>query len=268
LNPNFGQLSYIQWEGNSNYNSLQLRVDKRLGHGLDFQGSYTYSKAIDDADGSGGQFANQAGGANLQNAYDTHADRARAQFDLRHNLALSATYQFPRANNLKGFASTLVNGWEANAILTAHSGYPFTVYIGFDRANQGSLGAVSERPDLAPGRSASSAVTGNPSHYIDATAFVLQPVNTLGNAGRDILTGPGLVTFDLGLFKNTHVFTERLNIQFRAEIFNLFNRTNFANPLDTSVFSSAAGTVPGDFGQIVSTTTPSRQIQFGLKFIF
>jgi hypothetical protein len=180
---------------------------------------------------------------------------------------MSATYQLPRANSLRGIVSTLVNGWETNAILTAHSGYPFTVYIGFDRANQGSLGAVSERPDLAAGRSASSAVTGNPSHYIDPTAFVLQPVNTLGNAGRDILTGPGLVTFDLGLFKNTNV-TERLKIQFRAEIFNLFNRVNLANPLDTSVFSSASSSIPGDFGQIVSTTTPSRQIQFGLKFIF
>jgi hypothetical protein len=141
------------------------------------------------------------------------------------------------------------------------------VYIGFDRANQGSLQAVSERPDLAQGRSAASAITGDPNHYIDPTAFVLQPVNTLGNAGRDILIGPGFVTFDLGLFKNTHV-TERLNIQFRAEIFNLFNRVNLANPSNTTVFSNASGSVPGNFGQIVSTTTPARQIQFGLKFIF
>lgn len=267
LNPNFGQLSYISTEGNSSYNALQVRIDKRFSHGLDVQGSYTWSKAIDITDAADGLFTSSAGGGRMQNSYDPSDDRGRAGFDARHNLVISATYLLPRAEKLHGLASKLVNGWETNAILTARSGYPFSVFIGFDRANEASAGGLAQRPDLVPGRSFSSAVTGDPNRYIDPTAFMLQPENTYGNAGRNILTGPNLITLDMGLVKNTRA-TEKLNIQFRAEFFNLLNRANFANPTNTTIFTDATGAVSGSFGQITYTSTPSRQIQFGLKFVF
>ena len=130
---------------------------------------------------------------------------------------------------------------------------------------------MAQRPDVVSGRTAESAITGDPNHYIDPTAFQLQPAGFYGNAGRNILTGPDLKTFDLGLFKNTMI-VERVRVQFRAEIFNLFNRANFALPDNQTIFTNVDaqgnGIVPGNFGQITRTNTTSRQIQFGLKFIF
>ena len=129
----------------------------------------------------------------------------------------------------------------------------------FDRANDASADNVAQRPDVVPGRSYESAVTGRVDQYIDPTAFQLPPENSYGNSGRNVLEGPGLVTFDLGLFKNTNI-GERVRLQFRAEAFNLLNKTNFATP--STLTSNSTG-----FG-VFTSTFPPRQIQLALKLYF
>jgi hypothetical protein len=266
LNPTLGAIREIFWDGNSNYNALQLRLDKRFSHGLSFQSSYTWSKAIDDASTTETAFSNTPPGARLQDAFNTKGERGRSAFDTRHNFVTNVTYEFPRYN-LKGAADTIVNGWELTGILTHRTGFPFSVFLGFDRANDASIDDVAQRPDIVPGRTAESAITGNPNAYIDPTAFRLPPAGTYGDAGRNILEGPGFTTFDLGVYKNTTLF-EKIKFQFRAEFFNLFNHANFAIPDNVVVFTSDQSTVPGNFGRITRTTSTSRQIQLGMKFIF
>jgi outer membrane receptor protein involved in Fe transport len=267
LNPNLASIRHMFWDANSTYNALQVKLDKRYTHGLDFQASYTYSRALDDASDTETTFANQAPGARLQDSFDTRSERGLASFDVRHNFVFSATYELPTNKSFKGITDKLLNGWETTAILTAHSGFPFGLFLGFDRANDASADNVAQRPDIVPGRSYGSAITGKVERYVDPSAFQLPPENSYGNSARNPLIGPGLATFDLGLFKNTDV-TEGFKIQFRAEAFNLFNRANFAIPEDLVIFPDSSGVVPGNFGRITRTSTSSRQLQFAIKFVF
>ncbi|HWP43974.1 MAG TPA: TonB-dependent receptor, partial [Blastocatellia bacterium] len=267
LNPNFAAIRHVLWDANSNYHGLQLKLEKRYSRGLDFQVSYTWAKSIDDASSVGGEFGSQPPGSREQDAFNSRAQRGRSAFDIRHNLVVSGTYEFPTSQSFQGLADKLLNDWQMTGILSARTGFPFNPILGFDRANDASADNVAQRPDVVPGRSYESAVTGRVEQYVDPTAFQLPPANSYGNSGRNVLEGPGLVTFDLGLFKNTSV-GERVRIQFRAEAFNLFNRANFAIPDNFTIFVDANGTVPGNFGRITRTTTTSRQIQFGLKLIY
>jgi hypothetical protein len=267
LNPNLGAIRHIFWDGNSNYHALQLKVEKRFSQGLDFQASYTWSKAIDDASTTESAFSNTAPGARLQDSFDTRSERGLSAFDLRHNFVLSATYELPRISRFRGVADKLLNGWETTGILTTHSGFPFSLFLGFDRANDASPDDVAQRPDVVSGRSYQSAITGDPNGYVDPTTFQMPPAGNYGNSARNGLIGPGFTTFDLGFFKNTKV-KEKLKVQFRAEAFNLLNHTNFALPDNLVIFPSATGVVSGNFGRITRTASSSRQIQFGLKLLF
>jgi hypothetical protein len=267
LNPNLAAIRNIGWDGNSNYHSLQLRTEKRFSRGLNFQTSYTWSRAIDDASTTESAFSTVAPGSRVQDAFDSSAERGRANFDATHNFVAAATYEFPRNTSLTGVADKLLNGWEMTGLLTARSGFPFGLFIGFDRANDASADDVAQRPDVVPGRSYESAVLGRVERYVDPTAFQLPPEGSYGNSGRNVIEGPGFVTFDLGLFKNTQV-SERVRLQFRAEAFNLFNHANFAAPDNLTLFVDEQETVPGNFARITRTTSTSRQLQFGFKLIF
>ncbi|HWP43474.1 MAG TPA: carboxypeptidase regulatory-like domain-containing protein, partial [Blastocatellia bacterium] len=145
--------------------------------------------------------------------------------------------------------------------------------LGFDRARNGIDNVQSQRPNVAPGRDYSSAVTGNPDRFVDPTAFELQPAGFYGNAARNALTGPDLRVFDFSLIKRTPI-TERVNTEFRAEVFNIFNHTNFSPPdaasrvIFNGVDAAGRGVVPASFGQLTRTSTSSRQIQLGLKIIW
>jgi hypothetical protein len=268
LNPNFATIRHKLWDGNSNYNALQLRAEQRFSRGLAFQASYTLGKAIDDASTStGGEFSTQPAAARQQDSFDSRSERSRSNFDVRHTFVLNGTYEIPANKNLLGITDKLLNGWQVTGILTTRTGFPFHPILGFDRANDASATEIAQRPDVVPGRSYESAVTGRVEQYVDPTAFQLPPENSYGNSGRNVLEGPGLATFDLGLFKNTMI-GERVRLQFRAEAFNLFNHANFAIPDNFTIFENANATVPGSFGRINRTTTTSRQIQFGLKLIY
>ena len=145
------------------------------------------------------------------------------------------------------------------------SGLPFTPQLSYNPSNDGdSRNPV--RPSLNPNFTG-SIVEGGPGEYFNPNAFIQPLANTYGNAPRNFRQGPGLATTDFSVAKN-FLFTERFNLQFRAELFNIFNRTNFNNP-NPVVFTSATTVLPSaTAGVITSTSTSSRQVQFGLKLLW
>jgi len=193
-------------------------------------------------------------------------------FDVRNRFSFSSTYELPLGsgkalfNGATGLANTLVSGWQLNAIIGLQDGFPFTPLLGFNRSRDGNTN-FPDRPDIAPGRKIDDSIYENnsPNQWFDPSVFSLQPAGTYGNAGRDILESPGLVSVDASLFKTTYI-TERLNLQFRAEFFNLLNRTNLAIPSTTVLTTS--GDPASSAGRISRTATQSRQIQFGMKLSF
>ncbi|MBI2822910.1 MAG: TonB-dependent receptor [Acidobacteria bacterium] len=267
FNPAFGSIDLRQFDTNSSYDSLQVRANKRFSGGLQLQGAYTYAKNLDEAIG---QEAFSGGGwdAVSMDPFDRSRDRGRSSWDLRHNFVFNFSYDLPFGANRRGAASWLLSGWQTHGILNLNSGVPASVTVSFNRSrnlNTPSVAAPVERPDLKPG-STNNPVRGGADQYLDAAPFQLHEAGTLGNVGRNTVTGPGLATFDLSLLKKIRT-SEQSQVQFRFEFFNLFNRANFNLP-NGSVFTSAAGVPSGSFGRITSTRTTSRQIQIALKFLF
>lgn len=158
----------------------------------------------------------------------------------------------------------ILGGWSANGILTAQTGFPFTPQLSYNPSNNGDT-RNPVRPFINPDFNG-SVIIGNPSQWFNPAAFLQPPPNSgfYGNVSRNSLTGPGLATWDQSFVKNTRL-RESLDLQFRAEIFNLLNRANFNTP-NLIVFTPSG--VSGTAGAITSTSTSSRQIQFGLKLLW
>ncbi len=242
LVPNFFQLSNYQTTDNSSYQALQVNANKRMGYGLTFLGSYTWSHSID-----GGSipvnFLNPNSEAIFpEDKNNLRLDRGNSAYDVRHRFVLSALYELPFFKSSGGFARRAVGNWQVNGILTWQSGFPFTV---LDTSDPNRDGQPTDRPNqignpFGPG-------TRTPQKWFDATAFVHPPSGTDGLVGRNSLTGPGISNLDFSLFKNFAV-TERQNVQFRAEFFNLFNHPSFDIPVND--FNSPA------VGQIHNTRLP------------
>lgn len=250
-NQAFNDIDLLESRGNSNYNSLQAHFQQTLRGGLSLLGSYTFSKSIDDGSG----FFSTAGDANYPQD-DRHAnlERGLSDFDVRQRFTLGYSYDLPTG---KG---RLRAGWRTTGIWTFQTGEPFTVDLltGKDNSNTGisTLGfGANDRPNLL--KNPSLAQPG-PDGWFNTAAFALSPFGTFGNAGRNILTGPGLQTVNLALLKDTALL-ERKTLQFRAEIFNSLNHPNFNLP--DNFFGSPT------FGKIESARDP-RRIQFGVKFLF
>jgi Carboxypeptidase regulatory-like domain/TonB dependent receptor len=280
LNPNFGGMQVTAFNGDSYYNGLQLSATKRYSAGLQLQLSYTYSKSTDTASATESVYTNGVLGGDFQDPLAPASDKGLSDFDIRHNFVANFLWELPFgkgrrfANNKSGAADKLVTGWGVGGILNLRSGFPFTVTLGgLDRARNGIDNLQTQRPNLAPGRSFESAINGDPSGYIDPTAFVLQPAGFYGNLGRNTLQGPNLRSFDFSLLKKTRI-TERINTEFRGEFFNIFNITNFSPPIGdrrmvfNGVGPTGMGVVPGNFGQLTQTSVSARQIQFGLKILW
>jgi hypothetical protein len=161
--------------------------------------------------------------------------------------------------------NTAIANWQISGIETLVSGLPFTPQLSYNPTNDGdSRNPV--RPSLNPAFTG-SIIEGGPGQYFNPNAFIQPLANTYGNAPRNFLQGPGLATTDFSVAKK-FLFTERFNLQFRAEVFNIFNRTNFNNP-NPVVFTSATTVLPSaTAGVITSTSTSSRQVQFGLKLLW
>jgi hypothetical protein len=243
--PHLANITAIRWDGYSVFNGLTLRAEQRLSHGLAFSGSYTLSKAIDDASDPGATSFE----TNLpQDVRNMAAERAPASFDHRHRFVGSATWAVPPIGGAFG------SNWRVNAIVNIQSGAPFTVNLGTDRANIGS--GPAQRPDVAGDANTGGARTAE--QWFDTAAFSLPEAFTFGNSGRNTVRAPGYANVDASLQKDV-VLARGARLELRWEMFNLFNRVNFDVP--NRVFGTS------NFGRIFSAQ-PARQMQFGVKMQF
>jgi hypothetical protein len=263
--------------GTASYNALQVDVNHRFSQGLSLRGVYTWSKALDDGDSLNQTTAGNAPGL-ISNPYDIKADWGPATYDVRNLAVISAVYELPIgrgrrfAGNLNGLSNALAGGWSVNSIVLLQSGFPFTPQLSYNPSNDGDT-RNPVRPYINPNFKG-SIITGNPNQWFNPNAFLPVPTNSgfFGNLGRNTLTGPGVATWDFSAVKDIPL-KERLNLQFRAEIFNLLNRANFNTPnlivfTPTSLVSPTVINPSGTAGAISSTSTTSRQVQFALKLLF
>ncbi len=287
-NPNWTTISYRTANSNSWYNSMQFALNRRFGNGLQFQSSYTWSKSIDQIENQLG--SDQVAGEAAGQTDPTHpyVDQGLSGFNTTQNWRFNAMYHAPSIRS-GGFAGALLNGWWFSGIESLQSGFPFTPCLQTNQSLSGNGGgsACLDRPNLNPGRTDSNITSGTtagcpgvaagqqlgtPNLYFDPCAFSLQPLGFLGTAGRNILTGPGFANLDFSIVKDTHLphMGEQGALQFRAEIFNIFNRANFGfspiNNADRVVFAGAVANPAA--GVLIQTANPSRQIQLALKLIF
>jgi hypothetical protein len=258
----FDDINILESRASSNYHSLQARFQQQLSGGLSLLSSYTWSKSIDDASG----FFTSAGDPNFpQDSFNTRAERGRSNFDVRHRLSVSYAYDLPfgrgrafLAND--GWLSQLLGGWQTYGIVTLQTGRPFTVALLPEIDNSGtgrsSLGfGANDRPNIVGDPQLSNRT---PEQWFNPAAFAFPARGTFGNAGRNILEGPGYANVNASLLKNTYL-SESVNLQLRAELFNLFNHPNFNLP-DNFLGSPT-------FGRITSAREP-RHIQFAVKLLF
>jgi hypothetical protein len=254
-------------EGISSYHGLEVDVNRRLGRGLQFRGAYTLSKTLDDGDNMNTSVATNSP-AFVANPLQPKSDYGRASFDVRHAAVINATYDLPfgrsDAAHGKQWVEWLIGNWQLSGIQTLQSGLPFTPQLSYNPSNDGDT-RNPVRPSLNP-NFAGQVIQGGPNGYFNPSAFVQPLPGTYGNAGRNILQGPGLVETDLSLTKKFS-FSERWNMQFRSEFFNVFNHTNFNIP-NPVVYASATGGPSPTAGVITATSTTSRQIQFGVKLMW
>ncbi|HWZ26781.1 MAG TPA: carboxypeptidase-like regulatory domain-containing protein [Verrucomicrobiae bacterium] len=254
-------------EGISSYHGVAADVNRRFGHGLQFRGVYTFSKALDDGDNMNTSVATNSP-AFVANPFQPKADYGRASFDVRNSAVINATYDLPfgagDTSREHPWLQRLIGRWQLSGIQTVQSGLPFTPQLSYNPSNDGDT-RNPVRPSWNPNFTG-PVILGGPNQYFNPNAFTQPLPGTYGNVGRNVLQGPSLVETDLSLTK-TFPFSERLNLQFRSEFFNIFNHTNFNVP-NPVVFASATGGPSATAGLTTATTTTSRQIQFGLKLMW
>jgi len=265
-NPNLANTTTWLSEGVSSFNALELDLSHRFSHGFQLRAAYTFSKSLDD-----GTAWNSSVGANAPGFVmypgNPKWDWGLSTTDVRNVAVINATYDLPIGSGkqflsrAKGWREKLASGWTLTGIETIQSGFPFTPQLGFNPSNNGdSRNPV--RPSWNPAFSG-NVIEGGPSQYFNPNAFVIPVAGTYGNVGRDTLIGPGMAGLDLAALKKTAI-SERLQLQFRAEVFNVFNRANFGTP-NPVVFASASAAPATTAGLITSPAGTSRQIQLGLS---
>jgi hypothetical protein len=272
-NTAFSTIELKKSDGNSWYNALLLEVRRRWRNGLSFQSSYTFSRNIDTTQAST-FFSDATNGTT--NAFPEfpgfNYNKGLADYHAKHNWVMNATWQVPFGRNGSS-AYWLIRGWQVSTITQVRSGNPLTVFVATNRSRTQWSPSIApgiglDRPNMAPGFTYESAVLGGPDRYFNPAAFALQPAGTLGTLGRGALIGPNLRTVDFSFVKNNR-WADRVNIQLRAESFNLFNRANFGPPNLIAFTGSADNEQPlSSFGRARNTVTAARQIQFGLRVSF
>ncbi len=253
-------LSYLLG-GYEQYNSFQLKVDKRFSQGLNFLVSFTGQKQIDNYSGIQ-NVGNITGG--IQNIYNPEAERAVSSNDISKSLVVSGVYALPFGRGQQFGAhwnrplDLVLGGWQINGIATEHTGFPLSP----STQNTANAGNNVLRPNLT-GQSpmVHGSVKSRLHGYLNSAAFSQPAPFTFGNAPRTLsaVRAPSTHNIDFSVFKNFHA-TEKINVQFRAEAFNALNQVVFGNPNMT--FSS------GQFGNITSQSNTPRDIQFALKILF
>lgn len=258
--PRFQRMRWRVSDASSDYHGLTLSVTRRSAS-LNMQGSYTWSKSIDEGASAlgGNDFDSEGGGSR----YLFMKDRGLSPFDTRHSFVGNVNYQLPFGKGNGGLAG-LVRDWNVGALVRYRTGYPFSVFTGIDR---GSQQFAPRYPDLCPGAS-NNPIRGGADQYFDPTAFCLQPAGYIGNLGRNTLIGPDLFTLDVVLERSIRIGGERA-LQLRVEGFNLTNRVNLGLPTGaaTNLFA-ANGSYLAGAGRITQTSTSARQIQLGARFVW
>jgi Carboxypeptidase regulatory-like domain len=294
VNPAFGRADVLSWTNNTFFDALEVQAVKRMSHGFQIQGSYTWGKSIDLGSGSthGDPFENSISSDWFFPGYQ-RLNRGLSDFNVAQHLVISYVWTLPGPKSNSAIASAALGGWEVGGIFTANTGLPFTPQMSPDPYGTGSTLSYAF-PDRVSGPGCQSGVNpGNPKQYIKISCFALPTApasfasqcatfksatapppggqvycaNLLGNAGRNSLIGPGLINYDFSLFKNFPIrrISETFNAQFRAEFFNIFNHPNFNSPTDNVQIFNASGAPLPSAGLIDATSTSSRQVQFALK---
>jgi hypothetical protein len=260
-NPAFADITLIESRASSRYNALQVRYQQRPSTGTWMLLSYTFGKSTDDASG----FFTSAGDPNFpQNSLDPEAEKGPSSFDVRHRFTAALTRPLPFApdqflGNL-GVISKIFSNTDGEVVASVQSGRPFTVMLlpEIDNSNTG-------RSNLGFGYNDRPNVTGDPSvpdatqdAWFNTGAFSMPPFGTFGNSGRNTLRGPGYANLNLALVKHLR-YGQRGQLDLRAEVFNVTNRTNYDLP--DSFFGSPT------FGRILSAGSP-RRFQFGVRTTF
>ncbi len=290
FNPNFARIALTSFNSSSLYHALELQLKRRMSHGFEAQASYTFGRSIDSSSGStdGDQFQN---GLTSMLFFDQGIRRGLSDFNQSHKIIINFTWDVPSSKNLNGALGWAASGWEFGGIFEASSGLPFTGIIAPDPLGMNSTDQFS-LPDRVKGCNpiqggfnylnlscfalptapASMAAQCDPNSFPGAAqappAGTVYCGNLLGNGGRNTLIGPRLVNLDFSLFKNNPIkrISEQFNVQFRMEIFNSLNHSNFNPPTANNVIFDGTGAPVSGAGQLNGTATTSRQIQFALKF--
>jgi hypothetical protein len=253
--PNFGPIGMMDSGYNSNYDSLQLSVERRVTHGFSLLADYAWSRTLND-------FSESVNSSYYQtNPFDRNFNYGPATTDLTNVIKFSGIWEIPHFK-LSGAADKFLNGWRLAPIVTWQSGFPFTIMSGFDNSFSGDfvdradfIGTNLNQAKLDPNRS-HNALT---QEYFNTAVFGPNAIGTFGDSGKNNLRAPGLFDTDIALLKDVKIH-ERYMLQFRAEAYNAFNNVNFGLP--DSTFTDPT------FGQILSTSNSPRIMQFALKLLF
>ncbi len=252
--PEFGTGSFYDNRENSNYNALEMKLEKRFAQGVNFLMAYAYSKSID------GSTNDQGGGDGADNPFNLRTMRGRSNLDVGQRFVFSGGWDLPFGKgraygaNMSKAADMIVGGWQLGGIITLQGGFPFTPVIASDPANVAFT--YARRADVIGTGKVDKCTREQCFNIAD---FRVPAPFTIGNAGRNILRGPGIANVDLSIFKNFKL-SERMSLQFRAEAFNAFNHTQFNNP-NSNIELLTQG------GRIFSAKDP-RIGQFALKLYF
>jgi hypothetical protein len=303
VNENYGSVRGMFYEGQSYYNALEAQLAKRMSHGFQVQGTYTWGRSIDTSSATvaGDAFGNSIASPSF--FFNPRASRAVSDFNVSQTLVINGLWELPSPKSITGPARFLTEGWQLGVIFTASTGIPFTPTFGTGGDPNGTLSSDDwAYPNRLGGAGCQSLTNpGNPNNYIKTQCFSvpvapsqaffdancdpappsvgaalapgdLRCFNLKGNSGRNIAISPGLREVDFSVFKNNYIrkISETFNIQFRAEMFNVFNHANFAPPVtpdNTDIFDPT-GAPTGVAGLLTRTTTTAREIQFALKVIF
>jgi len=254
--PDFGVINEIATNGNSNYNSLQTVLKIREWHRFTSQFTYTWAHGLDDM--------TQYRGTLPQDSMNLKADYGSMDYDTRHNFTAVLNYELPNASRLR----PLLNGWSLSSLVSLHTGQPFSVFSSTDTSGT-EEGA--QRADLIgdPFAGVSHAFNKGGVTWINPAAFADPAAGSWGSSGRNAFYGPGYSSVDFSVLKNTKI-TERINTQFRVEMFNLFNRVNLAPPSTTngSGLGITADTIGDWNGAPGIGPGEAFNLQLGLKIIF
>jgi len=261
--PQFQSITDVFADSNSNYNALQVQINQRFSHGLTFLANYTYSKSLDTCSLD----FTTSGGCEYQIAARPAATYAPSQFDQTQRLVIAGAYELPFGAgrtylNHGGIVNAVIGGWRLSESFTANTGFPFTVFA--STSNPALSGNLFANLIGSPAVS-----TPTLAQWFNPAAFANPALYTFGNSGRDLLRGPEFWDFDFSLNKKfvVPIGTEgRYHVDFRADFYNAFNHTNFAQP-NATLGSAATGTITAT-AYSNPNNNPSRQIQLGVVLNF